>query len=214
MVQADSTINSSDNDHLCREYIAAGVNWVNTAPSRGGQIALGVDCSNTDWVWVLHVDSSNLNQALDYMLELSRSNTICWGRFDVRLLGYHKGLAWVARTMNWRSRMRRICTGDQGMFFHRSLLKQIGGFPSQPLMEDIEVSKLLRRQGKFRAPHIAITSSGERWMRYGLWRTVLSMWRWRLRYFIGVSAQQLYREYYATESRKQAHRRVAESDNQ
>ena len=47
------------------------------------------------------------------------------------------------------------------MFFHRKLLDQIGGFPDQPLMEDIEVSKRLRLIGEFRAPQVTIAASGE-----------------------------------------------------
>ncbi|GIT39430.1 MAG: hypothetical protein Ct9H300mP8_06260 [Gammaproteobacteria bacterium] len=50
--------------------------------------------------------------------------------------------------MNERSALTSICTGDQGIFVHRSLLERIGGIPNQPLMEDIELSKRLRRISK------------------------------------------------------------------
>ena len=52
----------------------------------------------------------------------------------------------IAQFMNWRSRWRKICTGDQAMFFHTGLLNDIGGYPEQPLMEDIEVSKRLKKR--------------------------------------------------------------------
>lgn len=85
------------------------------------------------------------------------------------------------------------------MFFHRSLLRDIGGFPNQRLMEDIEVSRRLKGLGGFLAPKIRISTSGERWLRDGLASTVLRMWRWRLRYFLGTSADELYAEYYPSE---------------
>lgn len=194
----ESYIEQENIRQLCQN---AGAIWVLAPASRGGQIAQGIANTHAALIWVLHIDSAGVGCALDYLLRLSRSNTTFWGRFDICLLGDHWGLAWVSFTMNWRSRLRRICTGDQGMFFHRALLDQVGGFPNQPLMEDIEVSKRLRKVGVFRAPHIAISSSGERWLRNGFWRTVFAMWRWRLRYFFGASAQTLYREYYARPTR-------------
>ena len=91
----------------------------------------------------------------------------------------------VAWADELRSRWTRICTGDQGMFFIVACLQHAGGFPKQPLMEDIEISKRLRNQGVFYAPDITILTSGERWQRDGILLTVLRMWRWRLRYFLG-----------------------------
>ena len=201
VVQATPDESSTEQENIRQRCTKAGVVWVQAPASRGGQIAHGIANTRAALIWVLHIDSAEVGRALDYLLQLSCNKTTCWGRFDIRLLGDHWGLAWVSFTMNWRSRLRRICTGDQGMFFHRVLLDQMGGFPNQPLMEDIEVSKRLRRVGAFRAPHIAIFSSGERWLRNGFWRTVFAMWRWRMRYFLGASAQALYREYYARPGR-------------
>ena len=197
VVQATPDESSTGEEYIRRRCANAGVIWVQAPASRGGQIAHGIANTRAALIWVLHIDRAGVGRALDWLRPLAGTRPIRWGRFDIRLLGDHWGLAWVSFTMNWRSRLRRICTGDQGMFFHRVLLDQVGGFPNQPLMEDIEVSKRLRKVGAFRAPYIAIFSSGERWLYNGFWRTVLAMWRWRLRYFLGAPAQALYREYYA-----------------
>ena len=104
----------------------------------------------------------------------------------------------VAFFMNWRSRLTRICTGDQGMIFHRDCIAQVGGFPNQPLMEDIEISRLLKRREEFRffAPKVALQASGQRWLQNGWLRTILSMWRFRIQYFLGKSPQALFVQYY------------------
>lgn len=182
------------------EHLAINQKWMFAPPSRGGQIARGIEAARGDLIWVLHADSADVRHALGYLKTLAAESQPVWGRFDIQLRGRHAGLAWVARMMNWRSRLTRICTGDQGMFFHRSLLQQVGGYPPQRLMEDIEVSKRLRREGRFLAPNIRISTSGERWERDGFWRTIRRMWRWRLRYFFGVSAERLYDEYYGIQS--------------
>src|SRR5690606_26106120 len=68
-----------------------------------------------------------------------------WGRFDVRIEGRSLMLKVIATLMNLRSRLSGIATGDQTIFVKRSLFDQVGGFPDQPLMEDIEISRRLKR---------------------------------------------------------------------
>ncbi len=176
------------------------VEWLQAPLSRGGQIAAGVSRCRYPLVWVLHADSAAIEAAQAYLQDLdsrvlqNNPRACVWGRFDIRIAG----VRWVAWWMNQRSRWTRICTGDQGMFFSTAALAAIDGFPPQPLMEDIEVSKRLRRvlPKAFRAPRVFIHSDGGRWLRRGWLRTVLSMWWFRIRYFAGVSPQRLYREYY------------------
>ena len=171
---------------------------VTSPPSRGGQIAAAIAAASGTWIWVIHSDSRPTHAALDWLFSLDPERPI-WGRFDVFLTGKHPGLGLVAALMNWRSRATQICTGDQSMFFHRDLLARIEGFPAQPLMEDIEVSRRLRSSapGAFRAPLIRLQSSGQRWDKQGWLRTIFRMWRFRWRYARGVSAATLFTEYYS-----------------
>ncbi|NCF44361.1 MAG: glycosyl transferase [Proteobacteria bacterium] len=185
-------------------FTAQGVCWLFAAASRGGQIAAGIARARADLIWVLHADSQNIAKSLAFLLQLGRSERVVWGRFDVQIEGTHLGLVVVALAMNWRSRLTRICTGDQGIFFHLTLLQSIGGFPAQPLMEDIELCKRLKRltpRSDFLASTVCISTSGQRWQRQGFCITVLAMWKWRLRYFFGASPQHLFQEYYRDQRR-------------
>ncbi len=166
--------------------------------SRGAQIAAGIAQSDAPWVWVLHADTVLPAASVAFLQGLILEDQPRWGRFDVEL----PGLALIAFMMNWRSRLSRICTGDQGMFFHRQLLEDVGGFPSQPLMEDIEVSKRLKQQARddFIASRLTIRSSTRRWQKLGVARTVVAMWWFRWRYFRGTPAAELFRDYYGREA--------------
>ena len=177
--------------------VGEDVDYLRTQPSRGGQIALAMKSVVTPWVWVLHADTRPSDQALAFVKGLSESDKPGWGRFDVVL----PGLGVVGFFMNWRSRWSKICTGDQAMFFHRQLLQASGGFPEQPLMEDIEVSKRLKRSGRgtFHAPSIAVEASPRRWRSRGVLRTILSMWSFRLRYFFGAQPVKLAAAYYGSQ---------------
>jgi rSAM/selenodomain-associated transferase 2/rSAM/selenodomain-associated transferase 1 len=118
-----------------------------------------------------------------------------WGRFDVRLDSSRPLLRLVSVLMNARSRLTGIATGDQALFVRRELFERLGGFAGQPLMEDIELSRRLRRTGAPAClPGPAITSA-RRWESHGAWRTIWLMWRLRAAYYLGAPPQSLARRY-------------------
>ena len=118
-----------------------------------------------------------------------------WGRFDVRIEGKSPWLPLVATLMNWRSRASGVCTGDQAIFIERGTFVALDGFAPIPLMEDIEFC----RRARALSPPLAIAAkaatSGRRWERDGVWRTIWLMWRMRLAYFFGADPAELARRY-------------------
>jgi rSAM/selenodomain-associated transferase 2 len=109
-----------------------------------------------------------------------------WGRFDLRIAGSHPFLAVVARMINWRSRLTGIATGDQAIYVTREAFEAIGGFPDLPLMEDIAISRRLKRLCRPACIATPAVTSGRRWEQNGVIRTILLMWRLRLSYYLGV----------------------------
>lgn len=101
----------------------------------------------------------------------------------------------VAALMNLRSRWSGIATGDQAIFVTRAAFDRVGGFPDQPLMEDVELSRLLRALGRPTCLRQRVTTSGRRWEKRGVWRTIFLMWRLRWQYWRGTPAQALAEAY-------------------
>jgi hypothetical protein len=163
-------------------------------PSRGAQLQRGFEAASGQWIWMLHADSTPDAEVVAW---LHQSRAPCWGRFDVCFPGAGPLLKLVATLMNWRSRRSGICTGDQGIFVHRSLLDLIGGVPPQSLMEDIELSKRLKREMAPLCPRLRLMTSARRWEQRGIVRTVVSMWWFRLRYWWGADPERLADEYYS-----------------
>jgi rSAM/selenodomain-associated transferase 2/rSAM/selenodomain-associated transferase 1 len=119
-----------------------------------------------------------------------------WGRFDVDIDGRPRVLRLVAATMNLRSRVTGIATGDQGMFVTRALFAQAGGFPELPLMEDVALSRRLRDlAGRPACLAARVVTSGRRWEARGPWRTILLMARLRFDFWRGVDPAELARRY-------------------
>jgi len=176
----------------------AGARVIRTSPGRGRQLAAGCAAAAGGWLWLLHADSRNVLPALRYLQKLTLEDHAgdCWGRFEVAFEPSSPGLSVVARAMAWRSRLTGICTGDQGVFVRRDVLERIGGVPAQPLMEDVELTRRLKRQARPLCPRLRLTTSSRRWQRDGLLRTIVRMWAFRLRYWLGADPEQLARSYY------------------
>jgi hypothetical protein len=98
--------------------------------------------------------------------------------------------------MNLRSRITGIATGDQAIFISRQLFEKIGGYPDQPLMEDIELSKQLKSDHPPLCLKNRVMTSARRWEKYGVWRTIWLMWRLRFLYWRGVPTHKLIGEYH------------------
>lgn len=118
-----------------------------------------------------------------------------WGRFDVIIEGRSAWLAVVATMMNLRSRLTGIATGDQVFFMRRVTFERLGGFPPIALMEDIAFARRLNRISRPACLRERVRTSGRRWERNGVWRTILLMWWMRLAYFLGASPERLARIY-------------------
>jgi rSAM/selenodomain-associated transferase 2 len=174
-----------------QDLAAALVDRVLEAPrGRAIQMDTGVRAATGDWVWFLHADTRVPPAAIDALVSVCRAPTL-WGRFDIRLSGSALALRVIERMMNLRSWQSGIATGDQGIFVARTVYDAVGGLPQIPLMEDIALSRLLRRQGRPLCLRPALITSSRRWEVRGIARTVLLMWRLRLAYALGADPRRL-----------------------
>ena len=156
-----------------------------TARGRALQMNAGARAASGQMLVFLHADT---RLPADFRIPESS----LWGRFDVEIAGRHPLLKVVAWSMNLRSRLTGIATGDQAMFVRRELFP---GFPEIALMEDIALSRLLRRLGRPTCLRDKVVTSGRRWESRGVLRTIVLMWGLRLLYFLGASPARLARLY-------------------
>lgn len=166
-----------------------------TSPrGRARQMNAGAQDSPSEILLFLHADTQLPPNALE-CLRQAMSSGAPWGRFDVRIDSPHPLLRIVERLMNWRSRWTGIATGDQGIFVRKSIFAQVGGYPELPLMEDIALSARLKRVGAPACLKDRVLTSGRRWEKHGILRTIVLMWRLRAEYFLGTAPEILARRY-------------------
>lgn len=212
-------------DNTAAQAAAAGASVIKAGPGRATQMnagaQFGFECfPNSRWLLFLHADVGlpvvndiqvTATQATHWVA-LTAGASREWARFDIRLVastGGGKGwyrwqerysaalLPIVSRLMNWRSALTGICTGDQGLLVTREMFVRVEGFPAIALMEDIEISRRLKAvAGRPFRLRDQLHVSARRWERDGIFRTILSMWWTRLRYFTGTPPDVLHKSYY------------------
>jgi len=185
-------------DDATRDLAAPLADWVLTAPrGRARQMNAGAAAAVGDVLLFLHGDTRLPENAAPVIRTAMEQHQ--WGRFDVRIQGRPRMLGLVARLMNLRSRLSGIATGDQAIFVRTAHFRALGGYPDQALMEDIELSRRLKRIGPPACLGEPVVTSGRRWEENGVWQTILLMWRLRLLYWLGVPAERLAPCYHSKE---------------
>jgi rSAM/selenodomain-associated transferase 2 len=162
---------------------------------RASQMNAGAAAATGDVLLFLHADTTLPDNADGLLLYGLADTGRVWGRFDVKIEGRHPLLHMVAGMMNWRSQITGIATGDQAMFVTREAFTAVGGFPDIPLMEDVALSKRLKRLGRPLCLAVRVRTSGRRWEQRGVVSTILLMWRLRLAYWLGAEPAALARRY-------------------
>jgi rSAM/selenodomain-associated transferase 2 len=172
------------------------VAWLSSARGRARQMNAGARTAAGEVLLFVHADTRLPAEAPGAIFEALADPVVVGGRFDVRFDNPGRVLRMIAWLMNLRSRVTGIATGDQAYFVRRSAFEALGGYRDIPLMEDVDLSRRLRRVGRLACLSLTVTTSARKWEREGVARTVLLMWALRFLYFCGVDPERLHAWYY------------------
>ncbi len=168
---------------------------VSAPPGRARQLNAGATGRHCDVLLFLHADTL---LPLDAKQAISRTlldGIAVGGWFNVRFDSDRAVARIVAHMMNLRSKWTGIATGDQALFVRREVFERIGGFADIPLMEDIDLSRRLKRAGRLVPLITSVVTAFRRWDHGGPFRTIFLMWTLRFLYWIGVSPHRLQQFY-------------------
>jgi rSAM/selenodomain-associated transferase 2/rSAM/selenodomain-associated transferase 1 len=174
---------------------AYGAKVFSTNRDRAKQMNLGALKARGKVLLFLHADT-HLPQGFEkhVLASISEPGAV-GGAFELRIDACARGLRFIERMANWRSRRLQLPYGDQALFVKADVFRELGGFPDLPIMEDYELVRRLKRTGRIVILPIAAATSARRWLRLGVWRTTLVNQLIILGYHLGVSPQLLSRFY-------------------
>jgi rSAM/selenodomain-associated transferase 2 len=162
--------------------------------NRGLQMNEGALVARGDALLFLHADVELPPGALAAVSDALADERAPGGCFQIRFpKDAPASLRAVAWGINLRTRMFCTATGDQAIFARRSVFEAIGGYRNVPLMEDIALFNAIKRRGRVVVLDERVVVSPRRWLKRGVWRTVLLMYAIRFAYWLGVSPATLKR---------------------
>ena len=191
------------------ELAAQHAQTVRSMPGRAAQMNAGAALTTGDVLWFIHVDCLIPAGALDLLRSAMLGPGVVGGGLHLRFDQRGWGLDYLAVSSNQRAHRLHWIFGDQAMFVRRDVFDSVGGFPELPLMEDLEMSRILRRRGRLVVLPTSVTASARRLVEQGPWRmTVLMQWL-KVQYLLGVNPERIRRRYEAGTSRGRRRRSAA-----
>lgn len=139
---------------------------VTAARGRALQMNAGARVATGDVLLFLHADVTLPQDAATWVRNTLADPRVVGGAFRTRTTA-EGGATWTARWLklaDLRSRYTRLPYGDQALFVRREAFAHVGGFPIQPLFEDLEISRRLARLGRLRTVAAQVEVSGRRFL--------------------------------------------------
>lgn len=176
---------------VCQEY---GIKVVSTGIGRGRQLSGGAEAASGEIFLFLHADSSINDHHCRKAVELAERHVIAGG-FHLRFNSSHPILKIAEKINRIRFSLTNVIYGDHGIFISRKNYYLAGGFSTQPLFEDVEFSKRLRKIGRICLANPPIITSSRRFDAGGVLRTYLKMACLHTLYWYGVAPERLSKWY-------------------
>ena len=172
-----------------------GILVATTAAGRGTQLQRGAELASGEVLLFLHADTLlPADFAAQVHGTLARPHTAA-GAFRLRIDAPGRGYRCLEWGANLRARLLELPYGDQAIFVRRQLLRQAGGVPAQPILEDVALVRRLQHLGRIRIAPATVITSARRWQRLGLVCTTVRNQLMLLGAACGVPLPTLYRFY-------------------
>lgn len=147
-----------------------------THKGRGHQMNFGAKEAGGDILLFLHADTILPREGFNIIREALKDSSVSAGAFTLGIDHASLSFRIIEWGANFRSSFTKVPYGDQGLFMKRALFEEIKGFADIPLMEDIEISKRLKKKGRIIFVKNQVKVSPRRWLKEGLVYTTLRDW--------------------------------------
>jgi rSAM/selenodomain-associated transferase 2 len=190
-------VDGGSTDQTIPEVSKRKVRVINSEPGRGTQQHRGAEAAHGDILLFLHCDTELPETFPEDICSALQGKAVAAGAFRLAINGKGGGFRCIEAGILLRSQLFALPYGDQALFMRRETYFAAGGFPQQPIMEDVALVHRLKKLGKIAITHTHVTTSARRWQQHGLVKTTLVNQLMLLGRAIGIPSQQLARFYYA-----------------
>ncbi len=174
-----------------------GIKIVDAPQGRAAQMNAAAEVANGDILWFLHADSIVEPTGYEKMLQVMSSKEFIGGAFSLDIASSKRSLKFISMVATLRSKYLGLTYGDQGIFVHKKVFRQMGGYKNLPICEDLEFFQRLRREGKIAILDEKASTSARRWLSEGIVYATLRNWLIASLFIMGFPPKVLSRWYLA-----------------
>ncbi len=140
---------------------------------RASQMNAGANVANGDWLLFLHADTILPDGAIQRLNDMEADHSIQAGGFMHQFSGDDCRLKCLSLLNNFRCTRSRIIYGDQALFIRRSFFNQLGGFPEQPILEDVALCERLTKVTRPLLLTPPVVTDSRKFVKMGILRSFL-----------------------------------------
>jgi rSAM/selenodomain-associated transferase 2 len=186
-------VDGGSTDATVAEARAAGGRVVAGPRGRAAQMAAGAGQATGEWVVFLHADTWLEAGWADALRRLD--SDVVGGAFRFALDSSRARYRVVEAAVRLRCALLELAYGDQALFVRRAAGGALGVLGDAPILEDVDLVRSLRREGRLAFLPVRAVTSPRRWEQLGFWRTTLVNWYVMVLNALGTTRERLARIY-------------------
>lgn len=150
---------------------SSAVQVMTASKGRAVQMNAGAKRATGEWLLFLHADTVLPPGAIQRLLEMESDAAVQAGGFLHQFSGDDWRLKAISFLDNFRCVRSRIIYGDQALFVRRALFEQLGGFPNQPILEDVAFCERLIKVTTPLVLSPPVVTDARKFLKMGVWRS-------------------------------------------
>lgn len=188
-------IDGHSRDRTVDEATTTGALCFASPPGRAVQMNLGARLAVGEYLLFLHADTRLPPGWADEARRILGRPGVAGGAFSFQLDHRPASLRFIELAVHLRCCLASLPYGDQAIFLPARSFRKIGGYPEQPIMEDVELVQRIKRLGRVQVSRLPAITSARRWQTAGVWKTTLLNYLMMIAYGLGVRPELLRRIY-------------------
>jgi len=156
---------------LTQHSVLSTIQLITAPKGRASQMNAGAKEAKGEWLLFLHADTILPDGAIQRLNDMETDQSIQAGGFMHQFSGDDWRLKCISFLDNFRCTRSRIIYGDQALFVRRTLFEQLGGFPNQPILEDVAFCERLVKVTTPLLLSPPVVTDARKFIKMGIWRS-------------------------------------------